>query len=572
MTLLQALVALPVLLPMLAAALSVIVSRRASLQRAVGVVTLAIVSVVAGILLVAADRYGPVVAELGGWTPPTGIALVADRMSALLLLISTLVTLAVLVYAIDQRISDYGRDTASTTFHPIFLLLSTGVSLAYLTGDLFTMFVAFEIMLASSYVLITRRTSVSRVRSGMTYVIVSLMSSLLFLTAIGLVYAATGTVNLAELSGRIEQLPDGLRSVLALLLVVVFGIKAAIVPLHFWLPDSYPNAPAPVTALFAGLLTKVGIYALLRTQTLIFPQDHPSMLLLVIAAITMVVGALGAVAQDDLNRLLSFLLVSHIGFMVFGLAIYTPEGIAGTALYVVHHITVQATLFLVSGLITRRTGTTSISQMGGLARTSPWLAVLFAIPAITLAGLPPTSGFVAKLALLQAGAGAGLSTEIVAGFVVLASLLTLYAIARVWVRVFWGTPKEPIADNDPNDELVVGTARSARGMYVGAASLIGVSTVIAVFAGPLSSVTARAGEDLDTREGYVVAVLDPGVGTGAPVTTADAPGAPDGEGPAAPDGGEGPAVPDGGEGTAVPDGGEGTAMAEQAHGTAEVTP
>ncbi|MFP5072250.1 Na+/H+ antiporter subunit D [Pseudonocardia nantongensis] len=512
----QALVALPVLLPMLGAALSVLVSRRASLQRAIGVVMLVAVSVVAAVLLVAADAHGPVVAELGGWPAPMGIVLVADRLSALLLLISTLVTLAVLVYAIDQRIADYGRETASTTFHPIFLLLSTGVSLAYLTGDLFTLFVAFEVMLASSYVLITRRTTAARIRSSMTYVIVSLTSSLLFLTAVALVYAAAGTVNLADLAGRVDQLPPGLVTVLGLLLVVVFGIKAAMVPLHFWLPDSYPNAPAPVTALFAGLLTKVGIYALLRTQTLVFPQDHPSTLLLVIAAVTMVVGALGAVAQDDLNRLLSFLLVSHIGFMLFGLAVYTPSGFAGTALYVVHHITVQATLFLVSGLITRRTGTVSIQQMGGLARTAPRLAVLFAIPAITLAGLPPTSGFVAKLALLRAGAEAGLGTGVVAAFVVSASLLTLYAVTRVWVRVFWGAPKDPLSDDDPNDELVVGTARSARGMYVGASSLVVVSILIALFAGPLSAVTGRAGEDLQTRDDYRVAVLGPDVEPGGP--------------------------------------------------------
>lgn len=513
---LQALVALPVLLPMLGAALSVLVGRRASLQRGIGVVVLAAVCVVAAVLLVGADAHGPVVAELGGWPAPMGIALVADRLSALLLLISTLVTLAVLVYAIDQRIADYGRETASTTFHPIFLLLSTGVSLAYLTGDLFTLFVAFEIMLASSYVLITRRTSAARIRSGMTYVIVSLTSSLLFLTAVALVYAATGTVNLADLAGRVGQLPPGLVTVLGLLLVVVFGIKAAIVPLHFWLPDSYPNAPAPVTALFAGLLTKVGIYALLRTQTLVFPQDQPSVLLLVMAAVTMVVGALGAVAQDDLNRLLSFLLVSHIGFMLFGLAVHSPSGFAGTSLYVVHHITVQATLFLVSGLITRRTGTVSIRQMGGLARTAPALAVLFAIPAVTLAGLPPTSGFVAKLALLQAGAGAGLSSALVAGVVVLASLLTLYAVTRVWVRVFWGRPTDPLPDDDPNDELVVGTARSARGMYLGASSLVAVSILIALFAGPLTQVTGRAGQDLQTRDDYRIAVLGPDQQAGGP--------------------------------------------------------
>ncbi|WP_433503431.1 Na+/H+ antiporter subunit D [Pseudonocardia halophobica] len=501
------LVTLPVLLPILGAALTVLAARSARTQRLIGIVVLAAVSVVAALLLVAADRTGPVVAELGGWPAPVGIVLVADRLSALLLLISTVVTLAVLVYAIGQRISDYGRETASTTFHPIFLLLSTGVSLAYLTGDLFSLFVAFEIMLAASYVLITRRTNASRIRSGMTYVIISLTSSLLFLTTIALVYAATGTVNLADLAGRVAALPEGLRTLLSMLTIVTFGIKAAMVPLHFWLPDSYPNAPAPVTALFAGLLTKVGVYALLRTQTLVFPGTGPSTVLLVLAVLTMVVGALGALAQDDLNRLLSFLLVSHIGFMLFGLAVYDARGAGGTALYIVHHITVQATLFLVSGLITRRTGTVSIDAMGGLARRSPVLAVLFAVPALTLAGIPPTSGFVAKLALLQAGATGGAATAVVAGFVVLASLLTLYAMVRVWVRVFWGTEKEPLPDPDPTDELVVGTARASRPMYAATVALIAVSIAIAVAAGPLSAITEQAGADLLARTPYIEAVL-----------------------------------------------------------------
>jgi multicomponent Na+:H+ antiporter subunit D len=501
------LVTLPVLLPILGAALSVIVARSATTQRLIGVVVPAGVSAVAAVLLVEADRTGPVVVELGGWPAPVGIVLVADRLSALLLLVSTTVTLAVLVYAIGQRISDYGRETASTTFHPIFLLLSAGVSLAYLTGDLFSLFVAFEIMLAASYVLITRRTNASRIRSGMTYVIISLTSSLLFLTTIALVYASTGTVNLADLAGKVAELPPGLRTLLSMLTIVTFGIKAAMVPLHFWLPDSYPNAPAPVTALFAGLLTKVGVYALLRTQTLIFPGDGQSAVLLVLAALTMIVGALGALAQNDLNRLLSFLLVGHIGYMLFGLAVDDARGAAGTALYIVHHITVQATLFLVSGLITRRTGTVSIDRMGGLARRAPVLAVLFAIPATTLAGIPPTSGFVAKLALLQAGASGTVGTAVVAGFVVLASLLTLWAAVRVWIRVFWGADKEPLPDDDPTDELVVGTERTSAPMYVASIALVAVSLAIAAAAGPLSAVTERAGADLMARTPYLEAVL-----------------------------------------------------------------
>ena len=509
-SLLTALPAVAVLLPILGAALSILGARSAGLQRVLGVAVLGSVSVIAAVLLVVADRTGPVVTELGGWPAPVGIVLVADRLSALLLLISTVVTLAVLVYAIDQRITDLGRETPSTTFHPTFLLLSTGVSLAYLTGDLFNLFVAFEIMLAASYVLITRRTNAVQVRSGMTYVIVSLASSLLFLTMIALVYAATGTVNLADLAGRVSQLPPALVTVLGLLVVVVFGIKAAIVPLHFWLPDSYPNAPTPVTALFAGLLTKVGIYVLLRTQTLIFPQDRPSVLLLGLAGLTMVIGALGALAQSDLNRLLSFLLVSHIGFMLLGLAVFDVAGVAGTALYIVHHITVQATLFLVSGLITRRTGTVSIDAMGGLLKLSPGLAVLFAVPALTLAGIPPTSGFVAKLALLEAGVGAGTAGVLTSGVLILASLLTLYAMARVWVRVFWGQPKDPLPDPDPTDELVVGTARTSRPMIAASAALAAVSVAIALAAGPLAEVTGRAGADLIGRTPYVEAVLGPG--------------------------------------------------------------
>jgi multicomponent Na+:H+ antiporter subunit D len=506
----SSLLPLPVLLPMLGAALSIVGSRSAWLQRAIGIVVLAAVAVLAAVLLVAADRQGPLVAELGGWPAPVGIALVADRLSALLLLVSTLVTLAVLVYAIDQRIVDYGRGTASTTFHPMYLMLCAGVSLAYLTGDLFTLFVAFELMLTASYVLITRRTGANRIRAGMTYVTVSLLSSLLFLTAIAMVYAATGTVNLAGLAGRVGQLPAGLQTVLALMLLVVFGIKAAIVPLHFWLPDSYPNAPGPVAALFAGLLTKVSFYALLRTQTLLFPRDEPWTLMLVLSVATMLVGVLGALAQNDLNRLLSFLLVSHIGFLLYGLAVFDAAGVSGAALYAAHHITVLATLFLVSGLITRRTGTVALDRMGGLLRSSPGLAILFAIPALTLAGVPPTAGFVAKLALLQAGAGSGPAEQAVAGVVVVASLLTLYALVRVWVRVFWGEPQPPVPDTDPDDEVLVGTARTSVPMYAATAGLIAVSLAIVAFAGPLAGMTERAGSDLLDRDPYRIAVLGEG--------------------------------------------------------------
>jgi multicomponent Na+:H+ antiporter subunit D len=231
------------------------------------------------------------------------------------------------------------------------------------------------------------------------------------------------------------------------MLLIAFGIKAAVFPLSAWLPDSYPTAPAPVTAVFAGLLTKVGVYAIIRTQTLLFPGGALDDLLLWAALATMLVGILGAVAQSDLRRMLSFTLVSHIGYMVFGIALGTAAGLAGAVFYVAHHIAIQTTLFLVAGLVERQGGTTSIDKLGGLARRSPLLAVLFFVPAMNLAGIPPLSGFIGKLGLLQAGVaeGSAEALTLVAGGVT-TSLLTLLAVARVWTRAFWRSPNQSPAE------------------------------------------------------------------------------------------------------------------------------
>jgi len=309
----RVLVPLPVVLPLLAAGLSIALGRYQRLQRLLSVLTLTAVVVVSAVLLHVADTDGTAVVQLGGWAAPAGISLVADRLSALLLLVSATVLLAVLLYAIGQGVAD-GRRSTLAVFHPCYLVLGAGIAMAFLTGDLFNLFVAFEVMLVASYVLITLDGGRAQVRAGMTYVVTSLLASVLFVTAIGLVYAATGTVNMADAAERMDQVPQGLRVALGLTLLVVFGIKAAIFPLFSWLPDSYPTAPSPVTAVFAGLLTKVGVYSVIRTQTLLFPGDDAiGAVLLVAAALTMVVGILGALVQDDLKRLLSFTIVSHIG-------------------------------------------------------------------------------------------------------------------------------------------------------------------------------------------------------------------------------------------------------------------
>ncbi|WP_187645384.1 Na+/H+ antiporter subunit D [Streptomyces sp. TRM49041] len=504
------LTALPVLLPFIAAGVSLF-GLPPWAERAVSTTTLAVVLAAATALLALSHARGPLVVHVGGWPAPAGIALVADRLSTLLLTVSALVALAVLLFAIGQGTAEE-RPGAAAVLHPAYLVLVSGVSLAYLSGDLFNLFVAFEVMLGASYVLITLDARESRTRAGMTYTIVSLTSSLLFLSAVAFTYAATGTVTLAQLTARVAALPEGLRTVLGLLLLTVFGIKAALVPLHFWLPDSYPTAPAPITAVFAALLTKVGLYALLRTQTLIFPRDGAWVLLAAVAVTTMLVGILGAIAQDDIHRLLSFTLVSHIGFMLFGLALFDTAGLTGTILYMVHHIVVMAALFLTAGLVVRRTGTAALHRMKGLGAPSTRIAVLFALPALSISGVPPFSGFVAKVALLRAGISeAGPTGYALAAAAVFTSLLTLYAMAKVWNAAFWGEPDEvrgtPVADSGDWTGQPRGTRRGAVLMLGSTAAMAVTGVLLAVSAGPLARVAEEAAQDLVHPQPYRSAVL-----------------------------------------------------------------
>ncbi|GAA2424207.1 Na+/H+ antiporter subunit D [Streptomyces macrosporus] len=489
----------PVLLPVLVAGLSLTVWRSPDTQRLLGIGVLTAMLVAAVVLLVLADRHGPLALAVGGWPAPAGVSLVVDRLSALLLTVALAVTLAVLFFAIGQSGTE-GGDPVHAPFHPSYLLLTAGVCLAFLAGDLFNLFVAFELMLAASYVLINLGADENRIRAGMTYIITSLLSSLLFLTAIGLVYAATGTVNLADLGDRMPGLPDGLRTVLSLLLLIVFGIKAAVVPLHFWLPDSYPTAPAPITAVLAALLTKVGLYAMVRTQTLLFPRTEPWTPLLIAAAVTLLVGTLGAIAQQDLNRLLSFVLVGHIGYMLFGLALYSVTGITGTILYAMHHIAVQAALFLIAGMVTGWGGSAKLPALARAAPPPAVLAGLFLVAALSLSGIPPLSGFVAKLVLLRAGVeqgGAAALTLVAAAL--LTSLLTLYAMAKVWRAVFAAGPERPPA--------VRRRGVRARLMIGAATGTVLVGVLVAVGAEPVARVGERAAVDLMERDAYREAVL-----------------------------------------------------------------
>lgn len=528
------LIPLVVLIPLGSAALALALPGRRRAQQLITVFALTAVVALSGTMMWIVDQQGTLVMQVGGWAAPFGISLVVDRLSALMLTVSAVVLLGVLLFSLGQGLADGDDETPVSIYYPTYLVLGAGVCNAFIAGDLFNLYVGFEILLVASYVLITLGGTAARIRAGVTYVVVSLVSSILFLVSIALVYAATGTVNIAQLTVRIAELPDNVQLLLNLALLIAFGIKAAIFPLAFWLPDSYPTAPAPVTAVFAGLLTKVGVYAIIRAQTQLFPYSSIDNLLLVVAALTLVVGILGAVSQLDIKRMLSFTLISHIGYLIFGIGMATSAGYAATIYYIAHHIIVQTTLFLAVGLIERHGGTTSLTSLGGMLRAAPVVAVLFFIPMLNLGGIPPFSGFIGKLGLFTAAAELGTPGAYwLMGVGALVSLLTLYALARAWSLAFWRTRAAALGGSDapvpsthegrilhgretamieqlhdaPDARPLQEQRETPALMIAATAGMVGVSLLLTIFAGPLFSYATRAGEQLAQSEQLVDAVL-----------------------------------------------------------------
>jgi multicomponent Na+:H+ antiporter subunit D len=488
-----------IVLPLAAAGVSMALWRHVLLQQVLGVLVLSGCVAISVVVVAGVADGGPVAVHLGGWKAPIGITLVADLLSTLLLSVSLATVLAVFLFAIGQP----RADKSAFYFHPLFLVLSGGVSASFLTGDLFNLFVAFEIMLCVSYVLLTLGGRPEQVRSGMTYVAINLAASTLLVSTVAFIYAATGTVNMADLAERLDEIPGGLRLVLGSLLFITIGIKAAIFPLFFWLPDAYPTAPVTVTAVFAGLLTKIGVYVIIRTQTLLFPANGPSELILLVAALTMVIGVLGAIAQDDMKRILSFHIVSQIGYMLFGLGLFTVAGLAGAIFFVFHQIPVKTCLFLVNGLVEYMARTAALHSLGGLLRRAPFVAAMFMLAALSLAGLPPFSGFVGKLALVQAGFRA--EAWAVTAVSLLVSLLTLFSMTKIWAGVFWGEPDEP----PPLDYRDQERLQTPALMNVATAALVALTLAIALFAQPIWTLCERAAvELLDPRTSYIQAVLE----------------------------------------------------------------
>lgn len=493
------LILLPLIIPFSAAVATLLLSRWPGVQKGINVASMVGILAASVGLLDLVSKQGIQVTSVGGWPIPYGIVFVVDHLSVIMLIVSAIIGVATAVYAgpdMDEKRVQYG-------FYPFFNLLMIGINGAFLTGDLFNLYVWFEVMLISSFVLIVLGNTDEQLAGAVKYVVINLVSSLLFLSGVGLVYGLTGTLNMAELSLALEEVNQpGLVTVVAMLFLVSFGIKAALFPLFFWLPASYHTPPASVSAFFAGLLTKVGVYALFRVFTLLFTQDvgYTHTLLLWGAGLTMVTGVLGAAAQNDFRRVLSFHIISQIGYMIMGLALYTPLALLGGVFYIVHHIIVKANLFLVSGVAKRLRGSFTLSSLNGLYAYHPWLAVLFIIPAFALAGFPPLSGFWAKLILTIAGIQIG-SYWIVAVAAVV-GLFTMFSMTKIWVKAFL-----PGGGGD-TPSAVPSMGLGTRVMYAPIAVLAALTVLISVFAGPVYDLAERSADELHNSSEYVEAVLD----------------------------------------------------------------
>ncbi|MBS0125936.1 monovalent cation/H+ antiporter subunit D [Thetidibacter halocola] len=494
----------PVVLPAVLAPFIVLAARyHIGIQRTFSVAgVLALMAIALGLVVQVSDG-SILLYQLSHWAAPFGIVLVGDRLSTMMVLLTVVLALFVLLYAIGS-----GWDNRGRHFHALFQFQLMGILGAFLTGDLFNLFVFFEVLLIASYGLMIHAGGNARLKAGVQYVLFNLVGSTLFLFALGSIYAETGTLNMADLANRVTLIGAeetvGIR-VAAVLLLLVFAIKAAVVPLHFWLPSSYAEAPAPVAALFA-IMTKVGAYAIIRVYTMIFPPDLQAtaglhdLWLLPAALVSLAIGMVGVLAARRLDRLVAFSVIGSMGMVMVAISLFTPAGIAAALYYIVHSTLAGAALFLISDLV--RTGRANLEltpqpPFGGLALT----AGLFFAGAIAMAGLPPLSGFLGKLLVLDAAIGSDLVVWIWV-IVLVSSLIGIVGFARAGSMVFWKSHGEAAS------EVASAMTRPAVLSYVAAGGLISLLVANTVFAGQMHAYTTTMAAELFAPQPYISTVVD----------------------------------------------------------------
>jgi len=485
---------LPIILPFFFAIILLFFKDNILVQRSLTLIGL-VVSFIAALILIAKVKADGVQAiTLGGWSAPFGISMVSDMISALLVTTSILITLFVVIYSFTA----IGKERERFFYYPAVLFMLTGVNGAFTTGDIFNMFVFFEVLLIASYVLIVLGGEKKQLRESIKYVLVNVISSALFVIAVAFLYSVVGTLNMADISVKIAEIGQpGIITVIAILFLLVFGIKGAIFPLYFWLPGSYAAPPMPVLALFGALLTKVGLYAIMRTYTLFFIHDMgvTHELLLVLSLLTIIAGCIGALAYFDLKQIIIYNIIIAVGVILFGVAQMNEPGMTGAAFYLIHDMIIKGALFILIGIIIFITGTSNLRKMGGLMKTHAPLGWIYLIAAFGLAGIPPLSGFAGKLLIVK---GAFEADNIWGGIIILASsLIVLLSAIRIFIYAFWGEPVELPKTNH----------RSYRNMMIPAVVLVMISIVYGVGTEWLVPFMTDASDVLLNPSIYIDAVL-----------------------------------------------------------------
>jgi multicomponent Na+:H+ antiporter subunit D len=494
---------LPLLLPLLAGILCILAWKRLAVQKTIYLIATLLTFVGSLVVLFRVAEQGVITLQAGNWKAPFGISLVADMLSALMLGASGLLGLLLFFFSLSN--TSITQERKQFGFYPTVLLMLFGIHGALITGDIFNLYVWFEVMLIASFVLLTLGGEKEQLEGAVKYVTLNFVASGLFLTAIGIMYGIAGSTNMADLSVKMHDGPVSPLAYLGLLFFVVsFGIKSALFPLFFWLPASYHTPPIAISAIVAGLLTKVGIYAMFRTTLFIFPTDTPAfrILFLTLAGLTMLVGIAGAIAQQDYRKILSYLIISHMGYMVMGLGIGSSLAITGATFYILHSIIVKSNLFFIGGLIGQHGQSFMLKKSGGIYRKLPLLSTCFFISAMSLSGIPPLTGFWGKYVLAQAGLVSG--DYLIVGVSLLTGLLTLYVMGRVWLLVFL---KEPEATGPPTPGGEPIFIRQYGGMYLTVIALMVIIVAISLFPERLMQWSQLAATHLLDRELYIEAVL-----------------------------------------------------------------
>ncbi|KWW18176.1 cation:proton antiporter [Peribacillus simplex] len=485
---------LPVLWPLFTGIFLIFIAKKIKLQRWVSLFSSLIGIVISSFLVFSVHSQGILTLGVGSWEAPFGIVIVADMLASLLVLTTNIIGLAILLYSFHS----IGEEREAHYYYPVFQFLLIGVNGAFLTGDLFNLFVFFEVMLMASYVLLVLGGTKIQLRESLKYIIVNVLSSSFFVIMVAYLYSVLGTLNMAQISQRIAEVNQpAILSVIAIGFLIVFGLKGAIFPLFQWLPGSYHAPPIPVMALFGALLTKVGIYSISRTYTLMFYHDQgfTHTFLAWLAILTILIGVIGALAYWDVKKIIIYNIIIAVGVIVFGISVMNEQALSGSILYIIHDMLIKAALFLLIGIMIKLTGSADLRKMGGLIKQYPALAWTFFVAAISLAGIPPFSGFAGKLLILL---GAGKSGDYLGmAIVLLSSLMVLYSVMKIFIYGFWGTPR---ADYRP-------AAVPVNKMLIPAVILVAISVLYGVGTEAIYPFISQAVETLLNPDIYIKAVL-----------------------------------------------------------------